>query len=448
MAGRTRTTKKLAQRINRDYFKNRFALARWRHYLSFALTAAGLVWLGSQAAANRQKPYSSGPIAVSHAFIGNKCNSCHVVNTSFSKTVTDQACSACHSGPVHQKEQTFQPACAECHLEHKGAARLAQTNDKACTSCHGDLKTRSGTLHVAAKIVGFDSSHPEFTPLRTKQLDPGTIKFNHKVHLKKDLRGASGNVQMKCDDCHRSSPAARPWPYGQSVEAKLIDPGSLPAPHSKLSNRSYIEPVEYYRNCSVCHTLMFDKRIKEPVPHKDPATVRAFVVVKLQEYIAAHPSEISLPEETEGRIPPRVPPLPAKNAAEWVERRAAQAEKLLWGKTCKECHDLGFAVADNTPQVPKANLTTRWLKHGNFDHPAHQMVVCSSCHQQASTSKLTSDVLVPGIRVCQTCHHSGEEAARSNCSECHQYHDWNKEEYVEPKLTAAGRTPWVMDATN
>jgi hypothetical protein len=70
MAGRTRTTKKLAQRIDRNYFKNRFAFARWRQYLSYALTAAGLVWLGSQAVANRQKPYSSGPIAVSHAFIG------------------------------------------------------------------------------------------------------------------------------------------------------------------------------------------------------------------------------------------------------------------------------------------------------------------------------------------------------------------------------------------
>jgi hypothetical protein len=144
------------------------------------------------------------------------------------------------------------------------------------------------------------------------------------------------------------------------------------------------------------------------VPHKEPAIARAFVVGKLQEYIAGHPSEIGLPEETEGRIPPRVPPVPAKSAAEWVQRRVAQSEKLLWGKTCKECHDLGFAAADNTPQVPKANLTQRWLKHGNFDHPAHQMVVCSSCHQQASASKLTSDVLLPGIKVCQTCHHSGE----------------------------------------
>jgi hypothetical protein len=437
MAGRTRTTKKLAQRIDRNYFKNRFAMTLWRQYLSIAITAGALLWLGSQALANRQKPYSSGPMAASHAFIGNKCNSCHVVHTSIGKTVTDQACSACHSGPAHQKEQTFQPTCAECHLEHRGAARLAQTTDKACTRCHSDLKTKSGTLQVADKINGFDSSHPEFTPLRMKQQDPGTIKFNHQAHLKKDLRGAAGNDQMKCDDCHRSSMDARPWPYSQPVDAKLADLGPLPPPHSRFSK--LMEPVDYFRNCSACHSLIFDKRIKEPVPHKEPAIVRAFVARKLQEYIAARPSEIGLPEETEGRIPPRVPPVPAKSAAEWVQRRVAQAEKLLWGKTCKECHNLEFATGDNTPKVPKANLTRRWLKRGNFDHPAHQMVVCSSCHRQAATSKLTSDVLLPGIKVCQTCHRSVADAAKSTCSECHQYHDWNQQEYVEPKVTIAVR---------
>jgi hypothetical protein len=146
-----------------------------------------------------------------------------------------------------------------------------------------------------------------------------------------------------------------------------------------------------------------------------------------------------LPEETEGRIPPRVPPVPARNADEWVARRLAQAETLLWGKTCKECHSLEFAAREPAPRVAKANLTTRWLKHGSFDHNAHQMVVCASCHTQAANSKFTSDVLLPGIKVCQTCHRSGEQAAKATCSECHQYHDWNKEQYVEPTVTIAVR---------
>jgi len=111
------------------------------------------------------------------------------------------------------------------------------------------------------------------------------------------------------------------------------------------------------------------------------------------------------------------------------------------GKDLQGMSRSGIRRCPQHSRSAKTNLTTRWLKHGNFDHPAHQMVVCSSCHQQASTSKLASDVLPPGIKACQTCHHSGEEAARSNCSECHQYHDWNKEEYVEPKLTATVHIP-------
>jgi predicted CXXCH cytochrome family protein len=454
MAGRTRTTKKLAQRINRDYFKNNFAIPRWRRTLSLVLTAVGVIWLGSQALANREKPYSSGPLASSHAFLGNKCDSCHVGHNGFTKSVSDRTCTTCHAGPAHQKDQVVaQASCSTCHLEHKGAARLSETGEKACTSCHSDLKTRSGTPHVAAKIDSFESGHPEFTPLRTKQQDPGTIKFNHQIHLKKDLRSATGNVQMTCDDCHRTNIAARPWPYGLSSEVKPgeLKPGdmerkpvaldSIRAPHSTLSSRSYIEPIDYFRNCQTCHSLMFDKRIKEPAPHKDPATVKAFVVGKLREYIAAHPSEIGLPEETDGRIPPRVPPMPAKSADEWVQRRVAQAETVLWGKTCKECHTLEFPGVDSVPQVPKANLTTRWLTRGSFDHSAHQMVVCSSCHVQALTSTHSSDVMLPGIKVCQSCHQPGQDSAKANCSECHQYHDWNKEEYVEPTMRVALATP-------
>ena len=441
MAGRTRTTKKLAQRIDRNYFKNLFPIPRWRWYLSGALTATGLIWLGSQALAHRHQVYSSGPIVSAHAVFSGNCAACHVKRTIFSKTVTDQACGSCHDGPVHQAQQTFTPACTDCHLEHKGLPFLTRTRDQACTRCHADLKTRSGQLSVATRIGSFASGHPEFAPLRNHQPDPGAIKFNHQVHLKKELRGPHENVQMKCDDCHRSNGPVRAWPYGQTVEVKPVDLSTQPAPHSRMSARAYMEPVNFYQHCSSCHPLFFDKRISEPAPHKDAETVRAFMVAKLQAYIAVHPGDIGLPEETDGRIPPRVPPKPARNAAEWVERRVAQAEQLLWGKTCKECHGVDFAGPGRTPQVPKANLTARWLTRGEFDHNAHRMVVCTSCHSQAPGSKSASDVLLPGVRVCQSCHHSGAEAARADCSECHQYHDWKKEQYVEPNLTIALRTP-------
>ena len=70
MAGRTRTTKKLAQRINLNYFKTLHGIPRWRRTLSAAFTLAGLIWLGWYAVAGSAKPYNAGPLAHSHAMLG------------------------------------------------------------------------------------------------------------------------------------------------------------------------------------------------------------------------------------------------------------------------------------------------------------------------------------------------------------------------------------------
>ena len=436
MAGRIRTTKKLSQRIDREYFKKRFPLLRWRLNLSVALATLGILWLGWSALARNEKPYNAGPITSSHALFAARCADCHVQNGVFAQSVTDVACNACHNGPVHQASQTFTPSCVECHLEHKGKELLAHTSDKSCTQCHSDLKVKSGTVQVAAKISSFASGHPEFTALRPGQSDTAQIKFNHNKHLAKEIRGPKANVQLKCVDCHRGG-LDRPWPYGEKVNNRPSVNQTVA--HSKMSGRALMEPVDYYENCSQCHPLIFDKRIKEPIPHnKKPEEVRAIMKQKLDAYIAAHPNEIPWVEPPNAQLPTRPPETPAKSAAEWVQRRMRDAELLLWRKTCKECHDLKYASAEATPEVPKVNFTTRWLKKGEFDHQAHQMVKCEACHVKALGSKLTSDVLVPDVKSCQACHKPGEqESANASCYECHQYHDWKKEQYVEPKYTVS-----------
>ena len=124
----------------------------------------------------------------------------------------------------------------------KATLRLAATSDRACTQCHADLKTTHGATKLAANITGFNGSHPEFAALRAGAKDPGTIKFNHQVHLKQDLRGPNGTVQLKCAECHQLS----------------------------ADERSYMQPVNYEKHCASCHTLQFDRRFSESVPHKDP----------------------------------------------------------------------------------------------------------------------------------------------------------------------------------
>jgi hypothetical protein len=410
MAGRTRSTKKLAQRINLEYFKTLRGIPRWRRILSGAFVVAGLAWLGWHAVAGSPKPYNAGPLGRSHALLGEKCGACHVSQVSFQKSATDQACLGCHDGPIHHTDQTFTPSCSNCHVEHQGSLRLASTADRACTQCHADLKTTHGSAKFVSNIRAFDSSHPEFAVLRPGSSDPGTVKFNHQVHLKDDLRGPNGTVRLKCADCHQASRTS--------------------------SDRSYMEPVNYDKHCAACHSLQFDRRFSESAPHKEPKVVYDFVSQKLTAYIAAHPAEIPLVDEPDKRLPSRPPQPPAHNAAEWVQQRMVDAQLLLWRKSCKECHGLSYPDGmEALPIVAKSAITTRWLPHAEFDHQAHQMVQCASCHANAPESRETSDVLIPGVQSCQQCHRSGKDAAEARCFECHTYHDWSKEKPVAGKFT-------------
>ncbi len=401
MERRSRSTKKLAQRIDLNYFKRLYPIPRWRRLLSYACVAIGLVWLGWGAVAGKQQAFNAGPLAHSHSLFTRNCSVCHVAKAAFAKAVTDQACLACHDGAMHQAQQMFTPACTECHVEHRGAFQLAAVRDQSCTQCHSNLQTKSGSTKVARTVASFANDHPEFAALRSP--DGGTIKFGHAIHLKAGLRGRSGTVQLKCADCHAAAASG------------------------------YMAPVNYEKHCSACHALEFDARIREVAPHKKPEIVIEFVTQRFTEYIAKHPDEVHLADPADPRIR-RPPQPPAKDAAEWIARRLSDSETLLWRKSCVECHTLNTAEG-RLPSVPDAAIPTRWMKNAMFDHRAHQMLICSECHASAAKSEKTADVLLPGIETCRGCHRGGSDAAGSGCSECHLYHDRSKTKTVDGKMT-------------
>ncbi len=366
MSGRTRTTKKLAQRINLNYFKRAYPMPRWKRWLSIGLTVLGLGWL---LLAGKDKAFNAGPLARGHAILGNKCEACHAEKTAFGTKVSEQACLGCHDAPRHHAEQTFTPSCASCHVEHQGSFKLAAMSDSSCTQCHSDLKLSRGNANVATSIESFQGAHPEFGTLKTR--DPGTIKFGHRVHMKKDLKGPQGPVQLDCSDCHR-----------------LVG-GSM-----TTSN--------FERDCQRCHNLRFDERVAEQAPHKDTAAVQRFLT------------------DTYRGAP---------------VQRLKDAERLLWQKTCKECHPITYPIPGERPEVLKAGITAHWMKHARFDHKPHQLVACTQCHAQATSSNNTADVMLPGIAACRQCHNGGSNSADARCSECHLYHDRSLAKPVKPRLT-------------
>ena len=428
MLRRTRTTKKLAKRIDMQYFAHPHPFRRWRFWLSAAIPLLALGWFITQRAQGGQKVYSSGPLSHAHAVFTQQCALCHVKQAgAFSAQVTDKACLTCHDAPVHHVNQTFTPQCSACHVEHKGAALLQATSDAACAQCHAHLATRDGQPHYVTSISTFDKRHPEVAALRSTARDPGGVRLNHYLHLQPNLMGPNNTrVQMGCDDCHRTS-AADSWPYAAAGPQPVTatDKGS-----GRLQGERYLVPPSFARNCGACHTLQFDKRFdNEQVPHDKPEIVHEFLVKKFAEYISAHPGAVHEVDPPNRQIPERVRvPRVARNASEWVQFRVDDAEWLLYAKTCKQCHLL-TTTDSPLPLVAKSNIAARWLTHAEFDHHGHRMMSCTACHARTTESRETSDVLLPSIETCERCHQprgSEKEAAEGRCFECHQYHDSTK----------------------
>lgn len=454
---RTRTTKKLAQRIDLNYFKRPTTLKRAKLWLCVGLPAFALIWIAWHGFARDSRVYSSGRMSEAHAVLETECAACHLKTAgAFSAKAGDAACLFCHDGPMHHAAAKDAPSCATCHVEHRGRVNIVAAKNQSCAECHGDLKKSSAATRFSASIESFENGHPEFAALRPSEghaaRDAGTIKLNHAMHMRPIRRGPNGpDVQLECGSCHQASAASVKWTYadaaytvaatGYSERDEAIAPqaGAFARP-VPMSGRELMAPPKFATACAGCHSLAFDKRFNDGVPHDKPEVVHAFLVKKFSEYIAAHPGELR-----EARDPGRDltgKPIAAAARAyttnEWIAARISDAEQLLWRKTCKQCHALTAgttAAQNNLPVVEPARTTVRWMPHARFDHDVHRGFACAGCHEKALSSAETSDVLLPGIATCKTCHAPGPEHAESRCFECHTYHDWSKRKEVTPTFT-------------
>jgi hypothetical protein len=461
---RTRTTKKLAQRIDLNYFKRPTPLKRAKLLLSIVVPALALVWVAWLVYAKNSRVYSSGGMSAAHAVLGNDCAACHVQKAGvFAEKTADSACLSCHDGPAHHPARTAPLACAQCHTEHRGRIDIIATANKNCAECHADLKASGGTSNYAGHIRSFEDGHPEFAALGsaggTPPSDPGSIKVNHSLHLKAIRRGPTGPlVQLACANCHRPAAAPADLTYSDAKyraattsykdSDELLPPRAEAFPqHRAASGRELMAPVKFATSCASCHLLTFDKHFDEGVPHDQPEVVHAFLVARFTRYIAAHPGEVRVARDPSRELARNVhqPDVRILSPAQWVAERTADAEQLLWRKTCIECHALSIrdsavsaAVAkpaDLLPVIAPANTTAQWMPHARFDHEKHAGFTCVSCHEKALTSTATTDVLLPGITTCQICHAPGADHAESRCFECHSYHDWSKRKEISPTFT-------------
>ena len=435
--------------------------------------------------------WSSGPLSKAHEFLENDCQSCHQAKF---VAVRDEACLACHKTTatpdatlklnaslkargspfiprliddhaVHDRLLRGTPLppsfggkamtlvgkafnhpndrCASCHLEHTKPAgptasaerpqrpTLVVTND--CASCHAKLKMRlADTTLIDTPDWGH---HPAFRPLVTTAAGPrpqferialsakpqerSGLIFSHRQHLDSaggvarmglQLGAAKGyGGALACNSCHHPQPGGSQW-----------------------------QPIEMERDCGACHSLAFTAGGGEAslLPHGDAKKVMA----KLTAFYGGRTTGGGglVPPETGRRLPgqfrlqPAAPRSAPSGAASGVFRAAFSP-----GGACYGCHAISWdGDGPMGVKVADVHLATRFMPRGAFDHstPAHGGqalggAACLDCHK-ANTSEKTSDVMLPDIGKCASCHGQPKSkvdaASSAECTECHSYHDPGK----------------------
>jgi len=264
-------------------------------------------------------------------------------------------------------------------------------------------------------FAAFWDGHPEFQIKREPARDPDLLKFNHQRHFAADIPPIAGK-KLECSFCHQPDLQGR-----------------------------YNMRITYAGQCQVCHSLQFDPSNPELVlPHGDPAAVRGF----LQD-LQAHYADLAARKGLSGksvtdfvtqqmsrlrdRLRLTYPAIPSNLAAigDAFEHQVffvadpykpqpgmiPRVRASFYG--CALCHD-PQPKPNAAPVITQPVFVDRWMVRSDFNHSSHRMVKCDDCHH-ATQSRLTSDVLMPGIGSCVTCH-SPKGKVAAECTTCHSYH--------------------------
>lgn len=410
-----------------DYFRKPTWRQRWKWWMTGLGVGLSLIWLIVLGIRGEESVFASGPVSSVHAREEVACGQCHTgwfrpalrLFNSKARSVRDADCAACHQAQAASPYHTTgaeDRSCALCHREHRGRLLLTHIPDGHCTTCHADLHRSDGLPKQSANVSGFASDHPPFRGLSSG--DIGKLRFNHAVHCSPEgIPTPAGSIRiLQCDVCH------------QPTEGGCY----LALPR--------------YDACRECHPITVNLRdsgaqkplsdailqfARQPLPHEEPVKVRAELVRRLSRLAEQFP-EVVQPGRSDNETSPFASPADegtVRDAADWVSEQVRNAEYQLFvgGGGCRLCHEpVGSVTADfvrgELPRYAPTNLRPLWLPLATFNHAVsgHRELDCSACHL-AATSRQAADLLIPDIDNCRACHRP-RGSARSDCAECHRYH--------------------------
>ncbi|MCA8995600.1 MAG: hypothetical protein KDA80_01385 [Planctomycetaceae bacterium] len=417
-----------------------------------------------------------------HSTTDNACQSCHIetnLDHVDNSLVRHPLLSTWDEPTAANLTKRFQQTgCAGCHIEHKGRELLQTVADDHCTRCHEDLAdtisspftlkfhrfqdhpefaVRQLTIPRVREFDGDSSRHLSLTKTivaEGERIDNVALRFSHHRHLDPELPNAKRETQaLQCQSCHQ-----------------LDESGA------------YFKPIKFDSHCAECHQLGF--RETGPLPHESPEILRGILLDRLAStkdgLLPIERDTLGGPTKTSGSTEA----LPETSAGltsalsqleVWETKLFGDMESVSFGgiprpealleTSCRKCHitqqdEQGARVPWKVvpPRIPD-----RWLPHGRFRHDSHAALRCDACHSQSGTklsrdhredfypanpeafanstsiytSHSASDILLPGIGICQECHRQSSASgggASDRCIECHQYHHESSEVDARPEL--------------
>lgn len=380
------------------------------------------------------KAWSSGPLSLAHHSLETRCEACHAKPF---EAVRDQTCLSCHKDvidhapPARTAGARAEPglggkflgavahgfgkpgpgACVDCHSEHEGAGPMEPAPQKFCADCHGALDQRLTDTKLG-NAADFGKLHPQFrVRIPTVPGSPVMTRISLDAHPK-EASGLSFPHKLHLDPLGGAARMAASLGAGQGYGKRMVCSDC----HSPTEDGVRFQPVNMERDCETCHSLAYDRvgSIFRTLRHGDVAQMKADLRA------ADHGQPIITGRRRPGEFSSGglyYSSFSGPAGSEAMIRRALSRDGV-----CGECHKPVLRNGGLT--IMPVTQVSRSMINGWFDHKAHRQENCTSCHA-AGKSKSSADVLLPGIKHCQTCH-LGEDASQakvpSSCTMCHAYH--------------------------
>lgn len=372
--------------------------------------------------ASLDRIWQAGPSSAAHGGFVASCDRCHQAPFA---AVKNDACLACHKAQPHHSDNAAMlgldgmsdASCGDCHREHTGRTGLIARSPESCTRCHADPAGNRMNGNGLLPVHGLDRDHPAFTLSLASLLDGKPVRretrqnagkvltedsglvFPHDVHLVPEgIASPGGKRAMVCANCH-------------------------------VPSGTGFVPVRMNDHCASCHTLDFDpdrpgRRLPHGLPDEVIAVVRDHYA---RTALAGGVIQVTAPEIVRLiRRPGEVlTPAQSQAALAWADAQAERTlEDVFTRRTCAECHTVTRTTDAAHPwAVTPVQLNASYLTGARFDHRAHASEDCARCHK-AKTSKLASDVMLPDLANCKSCHADRSTGDRigSTCVDCHGFH--------------------------